>query len=83
MSKFYESFISTRSFQINLNRISPFMPVIWDIHDRIICGTALVYRDLLGEAVKILTKDEGIRDSGEEGSISSNKTGRRSDLIKE
>ena len=39
------------------------MPVILDIHDGIICGTALLYRDVLGETVRILTKDERIRDT--------------------
>jgi len=37
------------------------MPIIADIHDGIICGTALLYRDLLGESVKILTRDGQIR----------------------
>jgi len=37
------------------------MPIITDIHDGIICGTALLYRDLLGESVKILTRDGQIR----------------------
>ena len=37
------------------------MPVVADIHDGIICGTALVYKDILGETVKILTKDESIK----------------------
>ena len=37
------------------------MPIIADIHDGIICGTALLYRDLLGESVKILMRDGQIR----------------------
>jgi PIN domain nuclease of toxin-antitoxin system len=32
------------------------MPVISDIHDGIICGTALLYQNVLGETVKILTR---------------------------
>lgn len=36
------------------------MPPGLDIHDGIICGTALVYRDFLGEEVKIITRDEAI-----------------------
>ncbi len=36
------------------------MPVIADIHDGIICGTALLYQDVLGETVKILTRDKKI-----------------------
>ncbi len=39
------------------------MPVILDIHDGIICGTALLYRDVLGETVKILTRDEKIKNA--------------------
>ncbi len=39
------------------------MPVIQDIHDGIICGTALLYRDVLGETVKILTRDEKIKNA--------------------
>jgi hypothetical protein len=39
------------------------MPVTLNIHDAIICGTALVYRDLLGEDVKVITKDRQIADS--------------------
>ncbi len=36
------------------------MPVISDIHDGIICGTALLYQDVLRETVKILTRDKKI-----------------------
>lgn len=39
------------------------MPVILDIHDGIICGTALLYRDVLGETVRILTRDEKIKNA--------------------
>jgi len=31
-----------------------------DIHDGLICGTALVYKELLGEEVKLITKDRDI-----------------------
>lgn len=40
------------------------MPTSLNIHDAIICGTALVYRDILGEDIKVVTKDSQIRDSG-------------------
>lgn len=36
------------------------MPVMSDIHDGIICGTALLYQDVLGETVKILTRDKNV-----------------------
>lgn len=39
------------------------MPVVWDIHDGIILGTALVYRDFLGEEVTVITKDMKIKNS--------------------
>lgn len=35
-----------------------------DLHDAIIVATALVYRDVLGEAVAMVTKDEKIANSG-------------------
>lgn len=41
------------------------MPVITDIHDGILYGTALLYRDVLGEDVGILTKDENLKDVGD------------------
>jgi len=41
-----------------------FLPEKMDIHDGIICGTALVYKDLLKEDVKLITKDEEIVGSG-------------------
>ncbi len=37
------------------------MPIIHDIHDGIICGTAIMYQDILGETVRILTCDNKIR----------------------
>lgn len=40
------------------------MPVNLEIHDAIICGTALVYQTILQEKVTVLTKDEAIRKSG-------------------
>lgn len=40
------------------------MPVVWDIHDGIILGTALVYRDFLGEEVTVITKDMRIKNAG-------------------
>jgi hypothetical protein len=40
------------------------MPTMLDIHDAIIVGTALVYRDLLGADVQIITRDEAITSSG-------------------
>jgi len=39
------------------------MPVVLDIHDGIICGTALLYQTVLGEPVKILTRDENIKNT--------------------
>jgi hypothetical protein len=39
------------------------MPDDLDIHDALICGTALVHQDM-GEEVALLTKDERIRSSG-------------------
>ena len=40
------------------------MPTSLNIHDAIICGTALVNQDLLGEQVIVVTTDEEIRKSG-------------------
>lgn len=40
------------------------MPTILDIHDGIICGTALLYQDSLGEEAKVITNDKAIIDSG-------------------
>lgn len=39
------------------------MPVNLEIHDAIICGTALAVRNLSGEQVKLITKDARIRDA--------------------
>ncbi len=41
-----------------------FLPEGLSIHDGIICGTALVYRELLKEDVRFITKDKEIVDSG-------------------
>jgi len=35
-----------------------------DIHDSLICGTALVYQELLKEKVKLITKDSKIINAG-------------------
>lgn len=40
------------------------LPSTLNIHDGIIVATAMVFRDLLGEDVAILTKDEEITQSG-------------------
>jgi PIN domain nuclease of toxin-antitoxin system len=40
------------------------MPTNLEIHDAIICGTAIVYDKILEEDVIVLTKDEAIRKSG-------------------
>jgi len=40
------------------------MPVSLDIHDAIICDTALLYDDLYDDEVVVVTKDEQIRNSG-------------------
>ena len=40
------------------------MPTKLDIHDSIICGTALVYSELLEEEVQVVSRDEEIVDSG-------------------
>ena len=41
-----------------------FLPKGLDIHDGIICSTALVYRELMKEEVRLITKDKEIIDSG-------------------
>lgn len=46
------------------SNVVEFLPVSLDIHDGIICGTALVYKNLFREKVKIITKDEEIVNSG-------------------
>ncbi len=40
-----------------------YIPENLNIHDAIIVATALVYRDVLGHQVKLITKDRQIRDS--------------------
>ena len=40
------------------------LPTSLNIHDAMIVGTALVYRDDLGEQVALITKDEEITASG-------------------
>jgi len=40
------------------------MPTNLDIHDAIIVGTALVYRELLGTDARIVTRDPAIASSG-------------------
>ena len=40
------------------------LPTTLNIHDAIIVGTALVYRDVLGENVALITKDQEITASG-------------------
>lgn len=39
------------------------MPTKLEIHDSIICGTALVYSDLLHEEVKVISRDREIKNS--------------------
>lgn len=39
------------------------LPTTLDIHDAIIVATAIVYRDVLGEDVAVITKDSEITDS--------------------
>ena len=46
-------------------RISPSL----DIHDSIIVATGLVFRDLMGQDVAVITKDEKIRNSGQINTI--------------
>ncbi len=36
------------------------MPLKLEMHDAIICATAILYRDRLGEDVRVITKDEQI-----------------------
>jgi PIN domain nuclease of toxin-antitoxin system len=45
-------------------RVVDRLPTILDIHDAIIVGTAMVYRDLLGQQVALITRDKEITDSG-------------------
>ena len=45
-------------------RVIECMPTGLDIHDAIICGTALMYQQLLQEDVKVLTRDKAIIGAG-------------------
>lgn len=49
-------------FPLDINVIKQ-LPLELDIHDGIICGTALIYQDLLKEETKIITKDKAIINS--------------------
>lgn len=40
------------------------IPLNLDIHDAIICATALVFRDMLGHDVKVVTRDDAIIKAG-------------------
>lgn len=40
------------------------IPTVLNIHDAIITATALVYQDVLGQDVAIITRDESIKNSG-------------------
>ena len=46
------------------SNVVEFLPVSVNIHDAIICATALVYENRLGQRAKIITKDEEITSSG-------------------
>lgn len=46
-------------YPLDLN-VLKFLPKGLNIHDGIICGTALVYKELLREKVKLITKDREI-----------------------
>jgi PIN domain nuclease of toxin-antitoxin system len=48
-------------YPLDLNVIR-FLPERLNIHDGIICGTALVYKELLQEDIKLITKDKEIRE---------------------
>jgi len=50
-------------YPLDIN-ILRFLPPMLDIHDGIICGTVIVYRELLKEDVRLITKDKEILDSG-------------------
>lgn len=39
------------------------MPAVLNIHDALICATALFYRDSLGEDVQVVTRDEKIAEA--------------------
>ena len=50
-------------FPLDAN-VTKLIPTELDIHDGIICGTALVYNKLLKENAEVITKDEIIIKSG-------------------
>lgn len=50
-------------YPLDIN-ILRFLPPGLDIHDGIICGTVIVYRELLKEDVRLITRDKEILDSG-------------------
>ena len=50
-------------YPLDINVIR-FLPDGLNIHDGIICGTALIYRELLKEDVRLITRDKEIIDSG-------------------
>lgn len=50
-------------YPLDINVIR-FLPDRLNIHDGIICGTALIYRELLKEDVRLITRDKEIIDSG-------------------
>jgi PIN domain nuclease of toxin-antitoxin system len=50
-------------YPLDENVIEKLSPEL-DIHDGIICATALVYRDVLGHDVAVITKDETIAEKG-------------------
>jgi predicted nucleic acid-binding protein len=45
-------------------RVVELMPSGLEIHDAIICATALIYRNLFAEEVRVVTRDEGIARAG-------------------
>lgn len=45
-------------------KIVELLPIELEIHDAVIVATGLVFRDVLGKDVAIVTKDEQIRQSG-------------------
>lgn len=50
-------------YPLDLN-VLQIMPTSLEIHDAIICGTAMMYEEVFKEPVAVLTKDEEIRKSG-------------------
>lgn len=45
-------------------RVVEYIPAILELHDGIIVATAIVYRDVLGEEVVVITNDKSIIESG-------------------